>query len=589
MSTELLKLLSQDYSTLLSNGSELADVEVHVGQELKVYNVHSLVLWTRSPYFRSEIWSNKEEHSVDRKIIFSLPNINTKTFNMLLKYIYVGELDIASHGPKVLVQLMLAANDLGITNLIDCITKHLAVQKHRLSGLYFFINRECQGKLPELRELCDDIILNNPLSIIKSPEFIKVESKDELLFFYENLPEKLPASLPEVLLWEKSIEWGINHLKLPKDNNNYDNDQWEKLKQLLEPFIEHINFENINRNDFLAKVKPYKLVLNQDKYIELMEKHMDIQNQQPLEPPKPQPHEPYKQQPQQLPDQQSRPRTSRLRSKQQHYSPSTKKNKPGPKKQHNYPRPTESQKTIPTFPASQQRILSALESRPNQDDDIFCEYATSQHQEITHPTIARTPSSILSIFNVPTLEGGPSVIAKPIHFRLIKAWINKMHKRPYETQYDFNILVRGSACGFSANDFHRRCDNKGATVTLLKTHETNEILGGYNPLYWDTPSNKDMFLETNESFIFSLDFEKINDSVFTKVKEIHKGKAICLSRDLGPSFGSSVHIIGDLWVGGNNFSNCNSRLLMYEKSIRSAKSKFRVAEYEVFQVVEVFE
>ncbi|CAG8763174.1 12969_t:CDS:2, partial [Acaulospora morrowiae] len=331
MSTELLKLLSQDYSTLLSDGSELADVEVHVGQELKVYNVHSLILWTRSPYFRSEIWANKEEHSVDHKIIFSLPNISPKTFNTLLRYIYVGELDIASHSTKVLVLLMLAANDLGITNLIDCITKYLTAQKHRLNGLYFFINRECQGgKLPELQKLCDDILVNNPLSIIKSPEFMKVESKEELLFFYDNLPENLPASLPEVLLWEKLIEWGISHLKLPKDNNSYDNDQWGKLKQLLESFIEHINFENINRNDFLAKVKPYKSVLDQDKYIELMEKHMDVQqNQQPLEPPKPQPHEPYKQQPhepykqqphepykqqpQQLPDQQSRLRTNRDR------------------------------------------------------------------------------------------------------------------------------------------------------------------------------------------------------------------------------------------------------------------------------------
>eukprot|EP01083_Nonionella_stella_P238452 835587_1 len=33
----------------------------------------------------------------------------------------------------------------------------------------------------------------------------------------------------------------------------------------------------------------------------------------------------------------------------------------------------------------------------------------------------------------------------------------------------FNLLYRATRDGFTANDFHRRVDNKGATITLIKT------------------------------------------------------------------------------------------------------------------------
>jgi hypothetical protein len=37
--------------------------------------------------------------------------------------------------------------------------------------------------------------------------------------------------------------------------------------------------------------------------------------------------------------------------------------------------------------------------------------------------------------------------------------------------------------GFSSRTFHSNCDNKGPTITIIKTNN-NEIIGGYNDKHW---------------------------------------------------------------------------------------------------------
>ncbi|GBB86962.1 hypothetical protein RclHR1_13400003 [Rhizophagus clarus] len=50
--------------------------------------------------------------------------------------------------------------------------------------------------------------------------------------------------------------------------------------------------------------------------------------------------------------------------------------------------------------------------------------------------------------------------------------------------YNFNLLLRGSRDGFTPRKFHKLCDNIPYTVTFIKVKETEEIIGGYNPLIW---------------------------------------------------------------------------------------------------------
>ena len=49
------------------------------------------------------------------------------------------------------------------------------------------------------------------------------------------------------------------------------------------------------------------------------------------------------------------------------------------------------------------------------------------------------------------------------------------------------LLYRGSRDGWHASDFHKCCDNKGPTVTLIKvvTTDAKYIFGGYTDQSWD--------------------------------------------------------------------------------------------------------
>lgn len=49
------------------------------------------------------------------------------------------------------------------------------------------------------------------------------------------------------------------------------------------------------------------------------------------------------------------------------------------------------------------------------------------------------------------------------------------------------LLYRGSRDGWLSSNFHKHCDNKGATVTLIKAvvNTKEYIFGGYTDQSWD--------------------------------------------------------------------------------------------------------
>ena len=46
-----------------------------------------------------------------------------------------------------------------------------------------------------------------------------------------------------------------------------------------------------------------------------------------------------------------------------------------------------------------------------------------------------------------------------------------------------NLLYRGSKDGWDASDFHRLCDKKGPTVTLVKS-SAGRVSGGFTTVSW---------------------------------------------------------------------------------------------------------
>jgi hypothetical protein len=139
-------------------------------------------------------------------------------------------------------------------------------------------------------------------------------------------------------------------------------------------------------------------------------------------------------------------------------------------------------------------------------------------------------------FNILTSRKNNTIDSKLINREqaaLISSWIqgnneNKLTNK-LEVYYEFQLLTRGSRDGFTGEVFHKMCDNKGPTITILKLKNEASILGGYNPLNWDKGKHgKDE--KTSDSFIFSLDREII----LSRVQNYDR--AIFHDSDDGPIF-----------------------------------------------------
>jgi hypothetical protein len=148
----------------------------------------------------------------------------------------------------------------------------------------------------------------------------------------------------------------------------------------------------------------------------------------------------------------------------------------------------------------------------------------------------------------------------------------------------WNLLYRASEHGFSADDFHSKCDNHANTLTVIKTTNGN-IFGGYTEQLW----NHTIGYKTDKNaFIFSL-VNIDRNPIKMKIKTPHY--AIWCDVSYGPFFGHY-----DICILGGSNSNQNSLSDLgrsyqhptYAQGTNEAKCflagsrNFRVSEIEVF-------
>ncbi|GES99136.1 carbohydrate-binding module family 13 protein [Rhizophagus clarus] len=166
-----------------------------------------------------------------------------------------------------------------------------------------------------------------------------------------------------------------------------------------------------------------------------------------------------------------------------------------------------------------------------------------------------------------------STIITTKHAELISKWIDRLEiTNEIENAYKFKLLLRGSRDGFTPKKFHEICDNQSHTVTVVKVKENNEILGGYNPVAWES-SDDGIYKSTKDSFIFSFkNSNNIDGHILSRVEV--ENSAIYNYCYCGPSFGDFY------FFGDHGF--CND--CYYEKNIRESSDDFSVQEYEVFQI-----
>ncbi|XP_068673411.1 uncharacterized protein [Montipora foliosa] len=124
------------------------------------------------------------------------------------------------------------------------------------------------------------------------------------------------------------------------------------------------------------------------------------------------------------------------------------------------------------------------------------------------------------------------VLQSPSHSRFVRCW-------------------RAKTDGWAASTFHRNCDGKGPTVTIIKVG--SYIFGGYTDVSWSSPSSCD-WASSSKSFIYSL--YNINGYAPVKLQVKSGGQSYAIYRcsGYGPTFGGGH----DIRISDNAASNRDS-------------------------------
>ena len=148
---------------------------------------------------------------------------------------------------------------------------------------------------------------------------------------------------------------------------------------------------------------------------------------------------------------------------------------------------------------------------------------------------------------------------------IIKDWIDP------NKNIKFSLLFRKTRDGSNGTDFHRNCDNKGPTITLIETDKGYKF-GGYTPLNWESKNGENKNDEL--TFLFSLNQMK-------KFTKIDNSRSICLHKDYGPIFGNG----NDLQFNKDmNTGVSNPYTFFKNRELTNGDTNFNVKEIEVFKV-----
>jgi hypothetical protein len=151
----------------------------------------------------------------------------------------------------------------------------------------------------------------------------------------------------------------------------------------------------------------------------------------------------------------------------------------------------------------------------------------------------------------------------------------------------FSLLWRGSCHGFSASEFHRRCD--GHSNTLIVIMDTNwNIFGGFTPIEWES-LNEWKCDHTLKSFVFTVKNPHNLEPTKFDLKASMKGRAIHCMGGWNPCFGNDIVLYDRSNTHNNNWINIGSSYRnatgIDGRLIMTGDFSFKVHEIEVFEIM----
>jgi len=135
--------------------------------------------------------------------------------------------------------------------------------------------------------------------------------------------------------------------------------------------------------------------------------------------------------------------------------------------------------------------------------------------------------------------------------------------------------------GYKSEDFHKKCDNKGPSLSLVKTTK-NKIFGGFTSLNWNNQDGN-LFDPSIQTFIFSLNLMKKYDIINPKKTAIE-----CV-KNFGIVFGDHDFSLKENMKNGSTYANSYCNFLSNENleltGGKGNNEEFEAEELEVYKVI----
>ena len=181
--------------------------------------------------------------------------------------------------------------------------------------------------------------------------------------------------------------------------------------------------------------------------------------------------------------------------------------------------------------------------------------------------------------------------------------INFLRKNLFGRKAEFHRLYQSSRDGFYAQTFHKKCDNRGPTLCLIKSKTNDKVFGGFAEASWNEDLNQpDHDLpKFNKSFLFSL-----KDRNLFHLTGKNDNRALFYSPKRGPIFGKfnvvsndKTYYTYDLCVNlksdekkasyscsqiGMTYGPVHRPIENFDSTFLAGTNYFEIAELEVYQV-----
>ena len=212
---------------------------------------------------------------------------------------------------------------------------------------------------------------------------------------------------------------------------------------------------------------------------------------------------------------------------------------------------------------------------------------TSSSTVITSATTTITKATIPSIttanMTVPSISLDSSTVLSSTELTYLNAMLPSYTKS--------FLLYNATRDGFTAKEFHNRCDNAANTVTIIRNN-LDYVFGGFTAAQWSSTGPGSWKADTT-AFIFSLRRNGTSNNYILPIKSTHVIYAIRGDPSYGPIFGTGydIAIVDQSNNNTGSWSNIQSYTRptypsgsIYQQLLDGGWGNWLTTEIEVYQL-----